>query len=162
MRSSSILRFVTSADLEPGHDPKTAVTRRLYQGVKGRVLDVGNPGTRHTGCDLAEGHDWRTFPLDTYDTIVADDLFPNVDQGLDEFLTRWMPHTTEIRLSLTVYSDKWYRARRVDGDEILTMVAWDWYRTAEVLERHGFAAAYVAPPDESLFPNGRQVCLLIS
>ena len=138
------------------------------------VLDVGacsSSLTRkfrsdhdYTVCDLGEhdgrvGVDWRDLPVAVYDLIIANDLFPNVDQGLRAFLYRFYGNG-ELRMSLTTYADRWYRARRVGADELLTVQAWDWPQTRRELEALGIPGCDVRPPSESLFPNGRQVALL--
>ena len=66
--------------------------------------------------------DWFNFdPKDIrYDTVVSNDLFPNVDQRLDEFIEKYIAHAREIRLSLTYYNvRKTYQVKRVDGDEVV-------------------------------------------
>lgn len=147
----------------------------LLSSAGRRVLDVGacsSSLTRklrtvhdYTVCDLGEhdgrvGVDWRDLPDDTYDVVIANDLFPNVDQGLRAFLTRYHG-TCDLRLSLTVYEDKHYRTRRVNADELLTVQAWDWPQTRSVLADYGVRIGEAQhTPAESLFPNGRQVALL--
>ncbi len=110
--------------------------------------------------------DWHDFvPEADYDVVVANDLFPNVDQRLVSFMRKFLPKVAELRLSLTYYDHpKFYVARRIQGDEILTMQAWDGAQTYRALcEVLGEAVSafrttfHKARP--SLFPNGRQVCL---
>lgn len=131
--------------------------------LSGRTLDVG-AGTSSITLKLAEQHDYTVCELPDdwieldpakFDRVIAVDIFPNVDQRLAAFLERFWGLT--LRLVLTTYPDRWYRARRLDGDEILTVKAWGWEQTARAL------APYMElpyPPAESLFPNGRQVCLI--
>lgn len=107
-------------------------------------------------CDFLQC-DWRGIDF-AYETVIAADLFPNVDQGLAEFLERsWRAKT--VRLLLTTYPDRYYKAKR-PGGEILTVKAWDWAQTADVLWDHGVEEVDIDPPEESLFDNGRQVCLV--
>jgi hypothetical protein len=111
--------------------------------------------------------DWYDFePAGAYDVVIANDVFPNVDQRLALFLDRMLPATREIRVSLTVYPEpRFYRTRRVDGEEVLCMLAWNGELTARVL---GHYANRIVAPDFTLltaenppiFPNGRQVCLV--
>lgn len=157
---------------------KRMIAWELYEGLLTssgkRILDVGACHTslqyelaeRHeyTGCDLGEhdermGSDWRDLRAFEYDVIVANDIFPNVDQGLRGFLNRYIGNG-ELRMSLTVYADKWYRARRINATELLTVQAWDWWRTASELDDFGIGTLDIKQPSTSLFPNGRQVALL--
>ncbi|MBL64061.1 MAG: hypothetical protein CMI30_11715 [Opitutae bacterium] len=111
--------------------------------------------------------DWQEFvPSGGYDVVIANDLFPNVDQRLGEFLEKFLPLTREIRLSLTYYNNtRCYKVKRVDGDEIFFMRPWDGYRLSRELLY--FQDRIVEPDfdflerdEPSLFPNGRQVCLV--
>jgi hypothetical protein len=146
----------------------------LLTGERLRVLDVGS-GYSSIQEILSERHeylavdlgiygpgdffyrgDWRDLHVRAFDVVIANDLFPNVDQGLGPFLERF----PGARLSLTVYEDRYYRVRRVDADEVLTIKAWDWKQTRSVLERF-MDVPDIQPPTESLFDNGRQVCLVV-
>ena len=97
------------------------------------------------------------------DVVVANDLFPNVDQRLELFLARFLPYCAELRLSLTVYNrPRFYTAKRVDGEEMLVVLAWDGEQTRRALARSGAeipaaALAALSQPGESVFPNGREV-----
>jgi len=166
------------------------------QGPRRRVLDVGGGLTRLTAClatahdyhlsellahDSAEAAeaverrvgrrfivrgDWRDLAPDEVDLVVANDIFPNVDQRLDGFIASFLPRCRMMRLSLTWYEgERSYRVRRVDADEQMCMVAWDADRVRDILQKwwpwveHPDAGALDGPP-EDLFPNGRQVCLV--
>jgi len=101
-----------------------------------------------------------------WDIVICNDLFPNVDQRLLMFLDKFLPHCREIRMSLTYFNHPtWYQAKRVGGDEMLTMLQWNGLNVAEVLGENwgdkvdsdvmsGFTS------NESIFPNGRQVCVI--
>jgi hypothetical protein len=112
--------------------------------------------------------DWYAMSFERdYDVIIANDLFPNVDQRLEIFLDKCLPRARELRLSLTYYNVlRFYKTRRVDGgQEILFMLAWDGRQTRRVLER--FASRIVEPKlgllegaNESIFENQRQVCVV--
>jgi hypothetical protein len=96
--------------------------------------------------------DWWTLPDDTYDLVLAVDLFPNADQRLAAFLRRY---TGKLRMILTTYPDRWYRVKRLDigADELLTIQAWDWSQMERTLGQQG-------TPAPSVFPNGRQIALV--
>ena len=111
--------------------------------------------------------DWFDYhPSAPFDAVIANDLFPNVDQRLTLFLERFLDYAREIRMSLTYYdSPRFYRARRIDADEQLCMLAWDGQQTRTALESF---RERICNPDmelftaqnESVYPNGRQVCLV--
>jgi hypothetical protein len=113
-------------------------------------------------------HDWYGYRPDCdFDIIIANDVFPNVDQRLALFLSAFLPRTREIRLSLTYYeSPRFYLARRLDADEVLCMLAWNGPLTRAALEpfvgriRGPRLDLLSARQEESVYPNGRQVCLV--
>ena len=112
--------------------------------------------------------DWFDFCPDQrrYDVVIANDLFPNVDQRLSLFIEKFLPVTKSLRLSLTFYdTPRFYQTKRIDGDEILTMLAWDRIQTRQLLDQ--YKAVIVKPdfslfekPNVSVYPNGRQVLIL--
>ena len=109
--------------------------------------------------------DWLEFaPAKPYDLIVANDIFPNVDQRLVPFLSRYLPHCGELRLLLTFYNEsRWYKVKRVDAEEVFHMLAWDGGQLRNALAP--FADRILQPNldalsagSPSLYANGRQVC----
>ncbi|MEM9404634.1 MAG: class I SAM-dependent methyltransferase [Acidobacteriota bacterium] len=108
-----------------------------------------------------QASDWLGFAADGhYDVIIANDLFPNVDQRLDQFILRYKDLTDELRISLTFYNEpRWYTVRRVDADEVFAMMAWDGAQVERCLSNHlpADAIADLASESESLFPNGRHI-----
>lgn len=120
--------------------------------------------------DFLIKEDWWNYTLsEDYDVIVANDLFPNVDQRLGLFLNRMLPHAKQVRLSLTYYTNsKFYIVKRVDADEIMTMMAYDHRQINLLLEE--FASRIVGMEGaplinlqeipESCYSNGRQVLML--
>ena len=78
-----------------------------------------------------------------------------------------LPISREVRLSLTCYPQgRFYMTRRIDGDEIFCMLAWDGDMTARLLDR--YVDRIVEPhldlltdKSSSVYPNGRQVCLVV-
>ena len=123
------------------------------------------------GRQFVEVGDWWSVVARSqekpWDVVIANDLFPNVDQRLKPFLDRVLPLSKEVRLSLTFYPDpRWYVTRRVDADEMLTLLAWDHRQLAQVLA--DFEGYIVEPNFElfeqmqpSVFENGRQVIEVI-
>ena len=121
----------------------TALTRALagrhaYDLIDVMAHDSGEAvenmlGTLPRYVWLAE--DWNAYEPDrTWDIIIANDLFPNVDQRLERFLNKYLPVCREMRLSLTTYDNgRFYRVRRTAGEEIMWMAAWDARQTREVM-----------------------------
>ena len=80
--------------------------------------------------------DWYDFePAGTYDVVVANDLFPNVDQRLELFIEKFRPVAREIRVSLTWYNaPRFYLTKRIGAEEILCVLAWNSRMTTAALE----------------------------
>lgn len=118
------------------------------------------------GRQFVSAQDWMKFQPDAYDLVIANDLFPNVDQRLEMFLEKFLPATKKIRMSLTFYDKpRYYMTRRVDADEILCVLAWNGENLVNALRR--FSHRIISPDfsifssiGESVFDNGRQVCLV--
>ena len=111
-----------------------------------------------------EGDWWAQAGGRPWDVVIANDLFPNVDQRLAMFLEKFLSLAGEIRLSLTYYDEpRFYFARRVQGEEVLCVLAWTGQQTREVLECYLHRAVAFdgkIPTDAvSVFPNGRQVLI---
>lgn len=153
----------------------TALSRLLARHTEYTLLDIMSHDSpegvraveREEGCSFLIDRDWLQFAEagNEYDLIIANDLFPNVDQRLDLFLERYLPRCVELRLSLTYYNTpRWYAVKRLDGEEVFHTVAWDGETTRRVLERFTahldrprLSTLLENPP--SLYSNGRQVCL---
>jgi hypothetical protein len=150
-------------------------TRKLLEIADYKLLDVMTHDdhemfedtVKAIGQDFWINSDWGDYVPDReYDLIIANDLFPNVDQRLDGFLRKYLPHCRELRMSLTFYNTpKWYKVKRLNGDEIFTQLAWNGGQVRETLQR--YQQSFVIVPHwelfdsmESVFPNGRQVCII--
>ncbi len=110
--------------------------------------------------------DWYSWEdTGTYDIIIANDLFPNVDQRLSLFLERYLPRCKELRLSLTYYPEpRFYLTKRIGAEEIFCMLAWNGEQTRHTLEKFGESLNHprldlLVSPATSVYPNGRQVCI---
>jgi hypothetical protein len=128
--------------------------------------DVRAVETLYRKC-FWQNTDWYEFnSSEKFDIVVANDLFPNVDQRLTLFLEKYLSLCREMRLSLTYYNiPRFYHTRRIDADELLCFLAWDGEQLKYVLER--FIDRLEEPdftpllsPRPSLFANNRQVCLI--
>jgi len=112
--------------------------------------------------------DWYRFmPKEKYDIVIANDLFPNVDQRIEEFIEKFLPYTLEIRISLTYYNTpKFYKVKRIDEDEIFFIVPWNGEQTKNVISRYkslirNYNASLFSKNVKSIFPNNRIVSLII-
>ena len=129
-------------------------------------VDVATEMMRRVGRDFIVETDWHKLAPSQYDVILANDLFPNVDQRLRVFLEQYLPQTTRIKTSLTWYDvPRFYMTKRIDAEEILCVVPWDSVQLSHVLRQ--FSAMIVRPAfevltlqPESPYSNGRQVCLV--
>lgn len=116
--------------------------------------------------DFVRTCDWFDLGDTDYDLVIANDLFPNVDQRLEMFLDKFLPRSKKVSLSLTVYEDqRFYLAQRSGLDEYLTFLAWNSDLLLRVLEK--YKDRVIDPNfgifDEnegSLYSNNRQVCLV--
>lgn len=111
--------------------------------------------------------DWFDLDLDAdYDVIVANDLFPNVDQRLELFLDRMLDRGKELRILVTYYNNhRFYSVKRTDADELMFLQAWSGRNLVSMIQDRsgtlsdsqveGFTGAR-----ESMFANGRNVSLV--
>ena len=107
--------------------------------------------------------DWHETSPGHVDIVIANDIFPNVDQRLELFL-HWASRRAELlRLILTVYNEvRSYRTKRLDADEQLWFLAWNGTQLINCLQHCGVEApdefrAGLLQDDNSLYANGRTV-----
>lgn len=110
--------------------------------------------------------DWyKHEPTDEYDVIIANDLFPNVDQRLELFLEKYLKCCHKMILSLTYYNKPtFYDTKRIGADEHLYFLAYNGEQLALILHKfkpnilhEDFSILY---KKDSIFSNGRQVCII--
>jgi hypothetical protein len=153
----------------------TGLTRMLAKHHDYHLLDIfahdhqeALEGLRsEVGRGFWTNGDWyEHMPDMAFDIIIANDLFPNVDQRLRLFLDKALEKCREIRLSLTFYNNaRYYLTQRIGAEEILCFLAFDGEQTAAVLSR--FQDRIERPDFESLmdmsrpslYSNGRQVAI---
>jgi len=153
----------------------TALSRRLAQRHAYTTLDIMahdvhedlSVATRALPEQSWINSDWHDFePEGKYDRVIANDLFPNVDQRLVLFPERYLPISWEVpRFSTYHDTALWDTAKRIDAEEIFHMLAWDGVQVRQVLEPY---IERIQDPDlalfetdtPSLFSNGRQTCLV--
>lgn len=90
----------------------TALSRLLIRQHNYHLMDI----LAHDPPEMlrsVEGHlgqafwisaDWQAAEPGLYDIVIANDLFPNVDQRLSLFLRKYLPICAEMRLSLNYYN----------------------------------------------------------
>lgn len=129
-------------------------------------VGIANALVREAGRQFVFQADWHDLARQPYDLIIANDIFPNVDQRLELFLARCLPLCRRLRISVTWYdSPRFYLTRRMDGEEMFYMLAWDRRQLGAVLS--GYAGSIVnydlsvlEISQPSLYQNGRQVCIV--
>lgn len=111
--------------------------------------------------------DWaKAFPDESFDVVIAADLFPNVDQRLDSFLRRATSCAGETRLSLTWHDPpRQDLVRRVHGDEIMCMVGWSGKQILQLIADYkasvvGYTTSFFEHPPSSVYSNGRHVAFV--
>ena len=153
----------------------TSVTRRLARAHRYELIDImahDEPGKvarfLSSAPDLTiQQEDWAEASFEgPYDIVLANDLFPNVDQRLVPFLERTMPVCRKLRMSLTYYNEpRCYRTKRVDADEILSVLAWTGPMISHAIASYRARIeqcdlSVFEADDDWIFPNRRQVCLV--
>lgn len=154
----------------------SSLTSRLAQSSRYLLMDMLAHGGREVvralemqlGRTILIENDWYYCigRGEVYDIVIANDLFPNVDQRLELFIERVLPVSSEIRLSLTFYNaPRFYICQRVDASEYMCLLAWSGDQTAAALRR--FSDRIIKPDFSifedtraSLFSNGRQIILV--
>lgn len=145
------------------------LTRELIKRHEYTLLDIMTHEDRESFTALSRDNgdfwtdsDWHDFtPLKRYDCIIANDIFPNVDQRLESFVKKFKPHADKIIITLTCYDeDQHYQVKRLDTDEVLTVVPWS-SRMTEMALNNGVLEQNIRLPvpshGPSLFRNGRTV-----
>lgn len=114
--------------------------------------------------------DWCALEeIDNYDVVIANDIFPDVDQRMELFIEKMIPHCHELRLVVTYYNAPcYYTTKRVDDSEIMTFLSWDGEITGLKLQKyvsrsnaseHELEA--LKNNHDSIYRNGRQVSYVI-
>ncbi len=156
----------------------TALSRLLVRRHDYHLIDIFahetaallEPFQREAGGVFWTEGDWYSLaPGDRYDVIIANDLFPNVDQRLSEFLKYALPHCAELRISLTFYNQpRHYLVRRIDNaNEVLCVKAYDGEQTAAAVAKFKDRlplpdlGGFLREDRPSLYANGRQVAIAV-
>lgn len=102
--------------------------------------------------------------LGKFDLVIANDLFPNVDQRLNEFLKVIYNIGIRFRILLTFYTNRFYFVKRVDADEVMCLKSWDLHNVKDSLINSPFQVSkeitnLLNNACSTLFTNGRHVAL---
>ncbi|MAF59731.1 hypothetical protein CL631_02725 [bacterium] len=104
--------------------------------------------------------DWYEFDTDrNYDFVIANDLFPNVDQRLRMFVEKFKDITKNLILTITCNDkDVFYKVKRVDAQELLIVAPWGRDMTERVLQNLFNERSISLPKSKKpIFRNGRVV-----
>ena len=102
--------------------------------------------------------------LGKFDLVIANDLFPNVDQRLNEFLEVIHNIGNGFRILLTFYDNRSYFVKRIDADEVMCLKSWDLQNVKDSLINSPFLVPkeildLLNNASSTLFPNKRKVVL---
>lgn len=104
-----------------------------------------------------------------FDIIIANDIFPDVDQRMEMFIEKSLEIAKEIRLIVTFYNTpKFYLTKRIDDPELMTFLSWDGEITAIKLRKYMNQTMFndglyneMINTKESVFRNGRQIAYAV-
>lgn len=160
------------------------LSRKLIENHNYTLIDIMTAGSgeklrsveKETGKNFWQNKDWDEFePEGNYDLIIANDIFPNVDQRLGKFLRKYKGRARKMILTLTCYDQKsrladwtekvmtlvYNRVKRTNGDKIIFVRAPSTEETNKILvENLGEKALMLEKGGGSIFKNGRTVCKL--
>lgn len=155
----------------------TSLTRVLAEHTDYCLLDFLAHGEHETMKKLEDetgksfwmNGDWYHHQPEPVDVIVANDIFPDVDQRLELFIDKYLPYCKEMRLLVTYYNKpRFYTTKRMDDTEILTFLSWDGEITAlklrKYLNRSNLSEIELddmVKDTNSIYYNGRQVCYFV-
>lgn len=148
----------------------SGLTKLLAKNADYTLVDFlahgGNEYVRKQDINLIE-KDWNKAELEcSYDIVIANDIFPDVDQRMELFIDKMLPICRELRLVLTYYnSPKFYTTKRTDDSEVMTFLSWDGEITALKLKKYlhrlyDTSAQQIEEMKDnfsSIYWNGRQV-----
>jgi hypothetical protein len=144
----------------------TSLTRQINNNHKYKLIDFMAHDNNTFDLPYLIQADWFNVPPTDCDIVIANDIFPNVDQRLELFIDKFFQYCSEMRILLTYYNEpRFYTVKRLDADEIFSFLAWDGYQVKNVLEKYEHYIVepeldQLLQPQKSLFQNGRQVCMV--
>lgn len=109
--------------------------------------------------------DWyvRKNIFKEFDLIISVDLFPNVDQRFEAFMSTLVDSEVKFKLLLTYYNTpRFYNVKRINADEYMCLCAWTGMNIVNTMTSLGFVdwvkdINAIARDNKSIYPNGRGV-----
>lgn len=154
-----------------------ALTKKLAESSEYYLLDYmahgGNDFFKRIFAEYKinwENDDWYDVPISEWDLVIANDIFPDVDQRLDIFIGKYLKVCRELRLVLTYYNTpKYYTTKRIDDSEVLTFLSYDGQITSLVLYKYMDRMVdtskeeldFMVKTHDSIYRNGRQVSYVV-
>lgn len=160
------------------------LTRELVKNHNYTLVDVMTYGENSELINVEKeigkfwfNSDWSDFNFDDdYDVIIANDIFPNVDQRLEKFIKKAEGKSNETVITLTCYDQSskfaeifekivlsiYNRIKRVNGDMMFFTKCPNTIETNIILEKSlGKNPPVLDNKDTSLFTNKRSVSKII-
>ena len=149
-----------SKTLSDIHD-YTLVDIMAHDYARKQEISEAIPNVRLLASDWSE----VDFEREEFDLIIANDLFPNVDQRLREFLGTIAMCGTRSLLTLTWHQGaRYYRVQRIDAEEIMTIQAWNGSMVSDALTRYqtkinNYESEIFRNVGQSIWENERYVAI---
>lgn len=157
-----------------------SLSRKLIENHSYTLVDVMTAGNgeklkdieKEIGRNFWQNKDWDEFETEeSYDLIIANDIFPNVDQRLGKFLRKFKGKAKRTILTITCYDQKSWLAdwteklmsftynkiKRVNGDKIIFVRAPSTDKTSGILKENLTNPPVLEKDGKSIFKNGRAV-----
>ncbi|MGI5105992.1 hypothetical protein H0R94_02975 [Treponema socranskii] len=156
----------------------TSVTKELAKNIDYYLCDYMAHGSHAFLFSASKDYgftwlneDWFNLKLDReFDVVIANDIFPDVDQRLELFIQKVLPKCKELRLVLTWYNNpKFYVTQRIDDTEKLTFLSYNGDICSLILRKYkNLIINYdenlmnlMKSTTDSIFRNGRQIGYII-
>lgn len=157
------------------------LSRKLLANHDYTLVDIMTAGCgerlrtieKEIGKNFWRNKDWAEFePKDYYDVIIANDIFPNVDQRLGQFLRKFKNRAKRIIVTVTTHDQQskladfaekamtyvYNKIKRVNGDKIVFIRCPGTDQTNSILKDFfGSEFPKLDRRAQSLFENGRFV-----
>lgn len=110
--------------------------------------------------------DWKQYGFRDTDLVIANDIFPNVDYRIGEFLdTLYFSSVSEVRLVVTLfYGNRSMTVSRLGSGELLTVIPLPTEEVVRLLQRFDPSQSYsdilLKPDYDSEWSNGRYMVFL--
>ncbi len=155
-----------------------SLTRKLAENSDYYLLDYMCHGGQSFINEISSQYhinwineDWYEYnPNQKFDVVIANDIFPDVDQRMELFIDKYLPVCKELRIVVTYYnSPRFYITQRMDDSEKLTFLSWDGEITALKLKKYLSRMVDTTETEleamkdskESIYRNGRHIAYLI-